>query len=55
MTTSFDENLKQLSMNIRTEVAKFEPGPTSEKTIIDIKDNNLKIITSAAMNLSATT
>ena len=49
-TTSFDENFDPLSMNSRTKVAKFEPGPTFEKTINEIKDNHLKIITSIAMN-----
>ena len=42
-------------MNIRIEVAKFEPEPTFEKNINDIKDNHLKIIASSAMNVSAIT
>ena len=42
-------------MNGRNEVAKFEPGPTFEKTINEIKDNHLKSITSTTMNLSANT
>ena len=28
IATSFDDNFDPLSMNIRTEVAKFEPGTT---------------------------
>ena len=55
ITTSFDKNFDQLSMNIRIKVAKFEPGPKFEKTINDIKDNHLKIIASATMNISAIT
>ena len=41
--TSFEEIFKQLSMNSRIKVAKFEPGTTFEKTINEIKDNNIKI------------
>ena len=52
ITKSFDENFKQLSMNRRIEVAKFEPGPTFEKTINEIKDNHLKSIASTIMNIS---
>ena len=37
------------------EAAKFEPGPTFEETINDIKFIHIKRITSAAMNLSAIT
>ena len=48
----FDNNFEQPTMNIRIEAAKFEPEPTFEKTIHDIKDNHLKVITSAAMNIS---
>ena len=51
-TTSFDNNFDPLNMNNRVEEAKFEHGPTFENTINDIKDNNLKIIASATMNLS---
>ena len=50
--TSFDDNLKQLSMNSRFEASTFETGPTFEKTINEIKDNRLKSITSAVMNIS---
>ena len=53
--TLFNDNFKQLSMKITIEVAKFEPGPTPEKTINEIKSNHLKIIASAAMNVSAIT
>ena len=42
-------------MNIRIEVAKFEPGPTFENTINEIKDIYLESIASDAMNLSALT
>ena len=51
----FGENFKQLSMNSKIEVEKIEPGPTFEKTINEIKNNHLKIITSATMNLSSIT
>ena len=50
--TFFDNNFKQLSINSIIEVEKFEPEPTFENTINDIKDNHLKIIASAAMNVS---
>ena len=50
---SFDDNFYQLSMNNRIKAAKFEPEPTFENTINDIKDNHLKFITSIAMNISA--
>ena len=52
---SFKENFKQLSMNSKIEVEKFEPGKTFEKTINDIKDNHFKIIASYAMTISAIT
>ena len=62
ITTSFDKLFDPLSMNSRIEVEKFKPGTTFEKTIIDnkydindIKDNNLKIIASAAINISGIT
>ena len=42
-------------MYIRIEVATFEPEPTFQKTINEIKDNHLKTIASAVMNVSATT
>ena len=40
-------------MNSSIEVAKFEPEPTFEITINEIKDNHLKSIASAAMDISA--
>ena len=40
-------------MNRSIEVAKFEPGPMFERNINEIKDNHLKSIASADMNLSA--
>ena len=52
---SFDDNFYQLSMNNRIKAAKFEPEPTFENTINDIKDNHLKIIASATINISAIT
>ena len=55
ITTSFDDNFDPLSMNSRIELAKFEPGPTFEKTIHDIKDNHLKSIISTTMNISSIT
>ena len=53
--TLFDENLEQLIMNRIIELAKLKPEPTFEKTTNYIKDNHLKIISSADMNLSAIT
>ena len=53
ITTSFDNNFEQLSINNSFEAAKLETGPTFENNINEIKDNHLKIIISAAMNLSA--
>ena len=55
VTTPFDENFDQLSMNSINEVTKFKPGQTFENTNNDIKDNHLKCIASATMNISATT
>ena len=51
----FDKNFKQLSMNSRIEVAKFEPEPTFENTVNEIKNNHLKSIASSAMNVVAIT
>ena len=51
----FGENFKQLSMNSKIEVENFEPKPTFEKTINDIKNNHMKSMASSAMNLSAIT
>ena len=42
-------------MNNSFEAEKFEPYPTFEKTINEIKDNHLKSISSAAKNSSAIT
>ena len=42
-------------MNSRIEVEKFEPEPTFENTINEIKDDHLKSITSIDMNVSAIT
>ena len=42
-------------MNNIFELAKFKPEPTFEKTINDIKDDNLKIIAYASTNISAIT
>ena len=53
--TLFDENIEKLVMNSRIEVEKIEPEPTFEKTVNDIKDDNLKIITSIEINVSAIT
>ena len=55
MTTFFENNFDQLSINNRFESAEFEPEPTFENTINDIKYNHLKSITSDAMNISAIT
>ena len=54
-TTSFDKNFDHLSMNNRFEAAKFEPDPTFEKTINEIKSNHLKSITSVDINISSIT
>ena len=53
--TSFGKNYDPLSMNISFEAEKFEPEPTFEKTINEIKDNHLKSIASFATNPSAIT
>ena len=42
-------------MNSTIEIAKFEPWPTFENTINEIKYNYLRIIASDALNLSAVT
>ena len=42
-------------MNSRTETEKFEPEPTFENTIHDIKASHLKSTTYIDMNLSAIT
>ena len=48
----FDENFEQLSINIKSDEEKFEPEPTFENTINEIKDNYLKSITYISMNVS---
>ena len=53
--TFLKDNFEQLSMISIIEASKFEPEPTFENTINDIKDNYMKTIASAAMNLSAIT
>ena len=55
ITTSFYNNFDQLSMNNSFKASKVEPEPTFENTINEIKDNHMKSITSAAMNISAIT
>ena len=55
ITTYFDKNFYQLSINNIFEAAKFEPEPTFEKNINEIKDNHLKTIASAAINPLAIT
>ena len=42
-------------MNNRFEAEKFEPDPTFENNINDIKDSHLKVISSASKNTSAIT
>ena len=49
--TFSDDNFKQLSTNSIIEVETFESEPPFENTVNEIKDNHLKSITSAAMNL----
>ena len=44
--TSFDEDFYRLCMNSSFEAAKFEPEPTFEKNINDIKYNHSKVSTS---------
>ena len=53
--TYFDKNSDPICINNSFESEKFEPEPTFEKTINDIKSNNLKIITSIYMNVSPIT
>ena len=52
---SFDENSDPLSMNNIFEADKIELESIFEKTINDIKDDNLKIIAYASTNISAIT
>ena len=55
ITKSFDKSFDHLSMNNRFEVAKFEPEPKVEKAINEIRDDNMKSISSSAKNPSAIT
>ena len=48
----FDENFEQLSINIKSDEEKFEPEPTFENNINEIKANNLKSINYLAINIS---
>ena len=52
ITTSFDNIFDQLSTNNSFEAEKFEPDPTFERTMNEIKNNHLKIIASSAKNPS---
>ena len=49
--TLFDNNFKQLSMNISIEVKKIKPEPTFENNTNEIKNNRLKSITSIDINV----
>ena len=51
--TSFDDNFYSLSMKNSFEAEMFKPELTFEKTINEIKANNLKTITSIEMNVLA--
>ena len=53
--TNFGDNFDPLSMNRRIEVKYFEPEPTFENTINEIRSNHLRSITSIDMNVSAIT
>ena len=50
--TYFEDNFDPLCINNSFESEKFEPEPTFENTINEIKDNNLKSIASDATNPS---
>ena len=50
--TFLKDNFEQLSMISIIEASKFEPEPTFENTINDIKDNHLKSINSTSFTLS---
>ena len=49
--TSFDGDFDLLSINTIFEAEKFEPEPIFEKTINEIKENNLEIIVSSEIIL----
>ena len=53
--TSFENNSDPLCINNSFEAATFEPEPTFEKTINEIKSNHLKSITSIDINISSIT
>ena len=53
--TSFDEIFDTLCMKNSFEAEKFEPEPTFDNTINEIKANDLKSITSIDINVSAIT
>ena len=53
--TSFDDNFDPICTNNSFEAEKFEPEPTLEKNINEIKANDLKSITSIDMSVSAIT
>ena len=53
--TSSEETFDPFCINNSFESAKFEPEPTFENTINEIKANRLKNITSIEMNVSAIT
>ena len=55
ITTSFEKKFEAFSLNNSFEAENFEPKPTFEKTINDIKNNHMKSMASSAMNLSAIT
>ena len=46
----FDKKIDPICTNNSSEAEKLEPEPTFEKTIIDIEDNDLKSVVSAAIN-----
>ena len=47
----FNKNIEQFSMNRKIDVSIFEPEPTFEKTIDEIKYIHLKSITNIIMNV----
>ena len=53
INTSFEKDFDHLSMDNRSEAAKFEPDTEFENTRNEIKDNHLKSINSAATNPSS--
>ena len=55
LSQTLTKNYDPLCINNSFEAATFEPEPTFEKTINDIKANHLKIITSIDINVSSIT